>query len=170
MKIDKFGVAHRTTDELCDLLYTNPDVDLHKVQVDDPEIFNRSVKELYSELLPLQKYKASTDDIETFDATNQSNWYMPEKYKELDIAQWLFAQCHNQEEIQRVGAELLMYGERDLLALLKYMKYFVDTLREHNVVWGVGRGSSVASYCLFLIGVHKINSIYYDLSIEEFLK
>jgi hypothetical protein len=27
--------------------------------------------------------------------------------------------------------------------LLKTMKYVVDTLRSNNVVWGVGRGSSV---------------------------
>ena len=171
MQIDKFGVAHRTTDELCDLLYANPNVDLNKVQVDDPEIFNRSIKELYSELSPLQKYQLQSDiDIETFDSKNQRNWYMPEKYKELDIAQWLLAQCHTTEEIQRVGAELLMFGERDLLDLLKYMKYFVETLRENNVVWGVGRGSSVASFCLFLIGVHRINSLFYSLEIEEFLK
>jgi DNA polymerase III alpha subunit len=43
-------------------------------------------------------------------------------------------------------------------------------MRKHNIVWGVGRGSSVASYVLYLIGVHKINSMYYDLDIEEFLR
>jgi DNA polymerase III alpha subunit len=43
-------------------------------------------------------------------------------------------------------------------------------MREHGVVWGVGRGSSVASYVLFLIGIHKIDSLYYDLPIDEFLK
>jgi len=50
------------------------------------------------------------------------------------------------------------------------LKYLVDTLRKNNVIWGVGRGSSVASYVLFLLGVHKIDSLYYNLDIEEFLK
>jgi DNA polymerase III alpha subunit len=50
------------------------------------------------------------------------------------------------------------------------MKYVVDTLRENNIVWGVGRGSSVASYVLHLIGVHKIDSIKYNIPIEEFFK
>jgi len=54
--------------------------------------------------------------------------------------------------------------------LLKYLKYLVDTMRDNNIVWGVGRGSSVASFVLFLMGVHKINSLYYDIPIEEFLK
>jgi DNA polymerase III alpha subunit len=53
---------------------------------------------------------------------------------------------------------------------LRYLKYLVDTLRKNNVVWGVGRGSSVASYVLFLIGVHRIDSLYYDLNVDEFLK
>jgi DNA polymerase III alpha subunit len=43
-------------------------------------------------------------------------------------------------------------------------------MRENDIVWGVGRGSSVASYTLYLIGVHKIDSIKYELDINEFLK
>jgi DNA polymerase III alpha subunit len=69
-----------------------------------------------------------------------------------------------------VGEELLMYADRNLIELLKYLKYFVDTMRANKVVWGLGRGSSVASYVLYLIGVHKIDSMYYDLDIHEFLK
>jgi len=69
-----------------------------------------------------------------------------------------------------VGKELLMYQKRDLFMLLQYMKYLVDLMRENNIVWGVGRGSSVSSFVLFLIGIHRINSLYYDLDIEEFLK
>jgi DNA polymerase III alpha subunit len=54
--------------------------------------------------------------------------------------------------------------------LLFYLKYLVDAMRENKIVWGVGRGSSVASYVLYLIGVHRIDSIKYDLDIKEFLK
>jgi len=170
MQVDKFGIAHRTTDEICDLLYVDPALDLNQVQVDDPEIFNKSIKDLYSDLIPLQKYTLSDEDVSAFDERNQNNWYMPQKYKEFDIAKWLLEQCRTEEEVQRVGTELLMFNERNLLDLLRYMRYFVETLRENNVVWGVGRGSSVASFCLFLIGVHRINSLFYSLEIEEFLK
>jgi len=64
----------------------------------------------------------------------------------------------------------LLYIDRELIDLLRYLKYFVDTMRANNIVWGLGRGSSVASYVLYLIGVHRINSMYYDLDIGEFLK
>jgi DNA polymerase III alpha subunit len=95
---------------------------------------------------------------------------MPQEYKNFDIAQYVLELCKTQEELQRVGQELLLYQDRNLFMLLRFMKYLVDTLRKNNIVWGVGRGSSVASYVLYLIGVHKINSLYYDLDITEFLK
>lgn len=170
MKVDEFGQAHRTADELTSLLYTNPLLNLAEILVDDPENFNSSVRSLFYETTPLRKYVKPTVSVEEFDAKNQTNWFMPDEYKRLDIAKWLLDQCQNDEETQRVGHELILYQERSLFDLLRFMKYFVDTMREHNVVWGVGRGSSVSSYVLFLLGVHKINSLYFDLKIEEFLK
>jgi DNA polymerase III alpha subunit len=63
-----------------------------------------------------------------------------------------------------------MFQERDMFIVLKYLKYLVDIMRKNNIVWGVGRGSSVASFVLFLIGIHRINSLYFQLEIGEFLK
>ena len=109
-------------------------------------------------------------DLDSFHQTKQGLWNMPEEYFKLDIAKWLLDKCKTQEELQRVGKELLLYQERNLFDLLRQLKYVVDTWRENNIVWGVGRGSSVASYVLYLIGVHRINSMYYDLDVEEFLR
>jgi DNA polymerase III alpha subunit len=95
---------------------------------------------------------------------------MPDSYKNMDIAKWVLEQCKQQPELQRAGHELLLFQQKNLFPLLCYLKYLVDTMRTNNIVWGVGRGSSVASFVLYLIGVHKINSLYYDLPIEEFLK
>lgn len=95
---------------------------------------------------------------------------MPEQYKNMDIAAWILGKCQTDQERQRVGQELLLFLERDLFDMLKYLKYLVDTMRVNNIVWGVGRGSSVSSYVLFLLGVHKINSLYFGLEIGEFLK
>lgn len=170
MKIDQFGVAHSSSDELCELLYQNPDVDLSNIFVDDPALYNNAVKDFYADLPLLKLYNVEIDNVEQFDNANQAKWFMPDEYLNLDIAQWLLDQCKTQEELQRVGKELLLYQERDLFPLLRQLKYIVDTWRKNNVVWGVGRGSSVASYVLYLIGVHKINSMYYDLDIEEFLR
>jgi DNA polymerase III alpha subunit len=170
MKYDQYGIAYTTEDELFSLLYQRPDLDISRFQVLDPQGFNRSVDELYAETDKLKTYIPYTVDLEEFDRVQQANWHMSEEYHKLDIAQWLLDQCKTDHELQRVAEELLLYQERDLFDLLRYLKYFVDTMRKNGVVWGLGRGSSVASYCLYLIGVHRIDSMYYDLDIAEFLK
>ena len=95
---------------------------------------------------------------------------MPVEYAEFDIAKWLLDQCETDEQRQRVGQELLLYVDRGLEDLLKFLRYMVQVMRDNNIVWGVGRGSSVASYVLYLIGVHKIDSLYYDLDVTDFLR
>lgn len=171
MKHDDFGQPYFEADELCDMLYADPDLDLSKFFVADPLDFNTSADELYYDTKRLNQYiPRSERTVEEFDSNNQSNWYMPKEYQELDIAKWLLDQCSSEEELQRVGHELLLYQARGLFPLLQYLKYLVDTLQANQVVWGVGRGSSVASYALYLIGVHRINSMAYDLDVTEFLK
>lgn len=101
---------------------------------------------------------------------NINNWHIPKDYKNLDIKQYCISLCKSQEELDRINLELDLYQYHNMLPVLNVMKYIVDTLRKNNVVWGVGRGSSVASYTLYLIGVHKIDSIKYKLPIEEFFK
>ena len=108
--------------------------------------------------------------VDEYDMMNQSNWLMPEEYKQMDIAQHVIDLCKTDAEIQRAGQELLLFQERNLFNLLKYLKYLVDTMKSNDVIWGVGRGSSVASYVLYLLGVHKIDSMYYDLDPGEFLR
>lgn len=174
MKFDKFGQPVIASNELADELYRNPDLKIENFQLVDPEDYNVAITLLHLDYPLVRKYLPIDykEDVpqELFDHMQQQTWHMPTEYLQLDIAQHILDLCTTQEELQRVGEELLLYQERDLFNLLRYLKYFVDTMRKNNVVWGLGRGSSVASYILFLLGVHKINSLYYDLPIEEFLK
>lgn len=171
MKYDSYGRSLVSEQDLCDMLYKDSGVNISKFLLDKPaSAFNQAVKHFHYESALLNHAVPLTCTVEEFDRKNQANWLMPESYKKMDIAQWILDQCTTQEELQRVGQELLLYQERDLFPLLQYLKYLVDTLRKNNVIWGVGRGSSVASYVLYLIGVHRINSIKYELQIDEFLK
>lgn len=98
-----------------------------------------------------------------------SNWFIPKEYQQMDIIEWVMINCPK-ENLERTAKELELFQKHNMIPVLKTMKYIVDTLRTNNLVWGVGRGSSVASYVLHLIGVHKIDSIKYNLPIEEFFK
>ena len=108
--------------------------------------------------------------VEEFDHENQSRWLMPDRYKQLDIAEYVLSLCESEAALQRVGEELLLYQARDLFDLLRYLKFLVDLMQQNHLIWGVGRGSSVASYVLYLLKVHRIDSLHYNLDIAEFLR
>ena len=170
MNTDKFGRIVYDEDDVFNLLMQGKDVFNSNILV-EKELLVDSVAELL-ELIP--KFIRYSDDneltVEQWDQIQQSNWYMPEKYKQLDIAKHILNLCKTDAELQRVGHELLLYQERNLFDLLRYLTYLVDVMRDNNIIWGVGRGSSVASYVLYLLGVHKINSMFYDLDPREFLR
>jgi hypothetical protein len=108
--------------------------------------------------------------VEDFDHQNQGRWLMPDEYKQLDIAEYVLGLCESEAALQRVGEELLLYQARDLFDLLRYLKFLTDLMQKNNLIWGVGRGSSVASYVLYLLKVHRVDSLHYNLDIAEFLR
>jgi DNA polymerase III alpha subunit len=181
MKTDTLGIPRFSNRDLIDMIYSGNADKVHVVlcdQNDDVDKFNEVCEE--QGINKLQKYIPLDVDEQTFDGVCQSEWFMPDEYKELDIKVWLLEKL--QEELQsdphsvyteflpRVNEELQAFTERGMIPLLRYMIYLVDFMRENDIVWGVGRGSSVASYVLYLIGVHRIDSIQYDLDWREFLR
>jgi len=128
--------------------------------------------QIYDQIYDQYLSKLSTEKLDypiPKDSINIKNWTIPRDYSEMDIEGFLVNQCPT-ENHDRLSEELELFRKNDMFMVLKTMKYLVDTFRENGVVWGVGRGSSVASYALFLIGIHKIDSVKYDLPIEEFFK
>jgi DNA polymerase III alpha subunit len=172
MNINEYGAVFVEPDELFEHLYSGKIKSLKNLYLDKTTVvqFNQALDVNRDNLIPLQEWTDPEETLELFDETNQCTWFMPEEYQKFPIHQWLIDQCNTEEERARVDEELLLFIQYGMFDLLFYLKYLVDTMRENKIVWGVGRGSSVASYVLFLIGVHKINSIKYNLDINEFLK
>jgi DNA polymerase III alpha subunit len=164
MQIDKYGLAIYDSQDLIVFLYQDKDFKDVLVDGNDPEI-DRYIQNL----APLNLYQDPEVSIEDFDRILQSNWWMPEEYKNIDIEDFLVNVCPKQN-YQRMKEELEEFRSRNMIDLLKWLKYFVDTCRKNNIVWGVGRGSSVSSYVLFLLGIHKIDSIKYKLDWRDFLR
>ena len=183
MKTDELGIPRFTNKDLVDMIYTGHVDKCHVVlceQSDDVDKFNEAMAE--QGLDKLQKYIPLDVDQKTFDGVCQGEWFMPNEYKSISVEHWIFAKLQehlqdsnptiveNTKEWGRCLDELVAFVDRDMINLLRYMIYLVDFMRENNIVWGVGRGSSVASYVLYLIGVHKIDSIQFGLDYQEFLR
>jgi len=170
---NNFGEMVFNESDLCDLIMQGCDINsLKHVVVNstvDLEKLAMSVERPESLLTWTFPYNQGIS-VPEFHLTQQMNWHMPNEYKQMDIAEYILGLCNNEAELQRCGSELLLYQERDLFNLLRYLKYLVDVMTEHRLIWGVGRGSSVASFVLYKLGVHRIDSLYYNLDINEFLR
>jgi len=169
IKINDHGDCIFKEQDAIDLLYTDPTFDISKLFFEDTETYSNSLKELGIDL-PVINTAPDREPLEEFDNKNINNWHMPEKYYQIDVLEWLLDKCQNDNEKTRVQMEYKLFEQKQFIKVLQFLIYFVDTLRANNIVWGVGRGSSVASFCLFLIGIHKINPLLYNLDITEFLR
>jgi DNA polymerase III alpha subunit len=173
MKINDYGQVILNSQDIFEGLYSGKLTSLQDLNIDDQNIieqFNQARAENADPVKPLAVFQQTLDSIKDFDSKNQEDWFMPAEYHNFEIIGFLLDKTTNEEEYQRVVTELELFDQHNMIGLLKYLKYLVDTMRENKIVWGVGRGSSVASYVLYLMGVHKINSLKYNLDIKEFLK
>ena len=171
MKIDEYGAVFLTADELFDSIYSGKIKDFQNLYIDNATAlqFNDSKNINRDAISNITLYQSPTASITEVDKLHQRDWFMPKDYC-LDLIQQIYGMCKTDEQRDRVSLELELFIQHGMLDLLYYLKYLVDTMRENKIVWGVGRGSSVASYCLYLIGIHKIDSLKYNLDIKEFLK
>ena len=169
---NSYGQILIDSKDCIELLYNGYNLENVSVKQDpDIDLFNK-----YTYIMntggPVLENVKEANSIEDFDKLNQTDWFMPDTYKDLDIVNYLMekakTQTHTIHQL-RTEAELKVYEERGLLDLLRFLVYLVQTMRDYNIVWGVGRGSSVASYVLYLIGIHKVDSIKYELNFNEFL-
>lgn len=173
MITNKFGQHILQESDLCDLIMQGRDVtQLQGVTVDPALDLETMIYHLQhpNNILTWTFPEDSDISVPEFDRRNQLVWFMPDSYKALDIAEHVLSLCHMPEQLQRAGQELLLFQQHDLFDLLRYLHYLVDVMRSNNIIWGVGRGSSVASYVLYLLGVHRIDSLHYDLDPTEFLR
>ena len=169
MRLDKFGNPVFNSLDIFKVLYQGKLTNLKEITVD----YSEDIKQLEDIAeLTFNRFNEQLDSIsiEDFDEALQSDWFMPEEYKEFNIEDYCLDRCTTPEQVARVKAEMLAYQERGMIPLLQWTKHFVDTCLENNIVWGVGRGSSVASFVLYLLGVHQIDSVKYNLDWQEFLR
>jgi DNA polymerase III alpha subunit len=169
MRLDQFGNPIFNSLDIFKVLYQGKLTNLKDITVD----YNDDIRSLEETAgFSFQRFNEQLDQIsiEDFDHALQSDWFIPPEYKEFDVREWCISKCTTKEQTARVEAEMDAYEERNMIPLLQWCKHFVDTCMANNIVWGVGRGSSVASFVLYLLGVHQVDSVKYNLDWQEFLR
>jgi DNA polymerase III alpha subunit len=173
MMTNRFGEMILDESDLCDLVMQGQDLtQMRGVTINTEVDLSRLISHIQdSGSLSTWTFPENRGiSVLEFDQECQKRWFMPEQYQNTDIAQHVLDLCTTQEQLQRVGEELLLFQELGLFDLLRYLRYLVAVMRENRIIWGVGRGSSVASYVLYLLGIHRIDSMFYDLDPREFLR
>lgn len=99
-----------------------------------------------------------------------SHWMTPAPYDEIDVEELCLGRCKDDRERDRIQQEMALFRDRRMVPVLRHLVFLVDHWRERGIFWGVGRGSSVSSLVLHLIGINRINPLDFDLDIGEFIK
>lgn len=167
MKLDKFANPIFNEADIFDVLYSGHQTALSDLVVEDNYELSQLAKIAEINFATFDSYDLSIDD---FDSKAQDLWFMPEQYYQFNVHSYCISKCKLAIEKERVIAELTEFENRKMIRVLQWLKFFVDTCLEENIVWGVGRGSSVSSYVLYLLNVHKIDSIKYNLDWRDFLR
>lgn len=161
------GTVICNSDAIIELLYSGEPVsNIFCSDQRDQQEWETSKIECDSDITgPLFADKPQYSDINWFDY-----WTTPEPYNSIDLDTWCLNKCNNDTEKNRALLELALLKERNMYPIMRHLIYCVDKWREHKIVWGVGRGSSVSSFILHLIGINRINPLEYDLDVTEWLK
>ena len=169
--IDKQGNIVYFNDALVDLLYngTIPEGALFPEHDCDVEAFNKFSYKNFDDV-----YYKLPEKLKTVEE-RKNTWFYPEQYDAINLEEY-FINILNEEKDNtettrnRVLEELQLYKEKDFEKFLRFCIYFSDVMKEKDFVVGVGRGSSVSSYLLYLLKIHLINPLEYGLNIRDFLK
>ena len=173
MKLNQYSELIVNEQDILKGLYSGQVGSFSALNIQDTQLiqqFNTNLALNADSLDMMKEYIEPRCSVEEFDLANQHQWFIPAEYKDIRIEEFLLQQCKTEEEVERVLQELELFFQHGMMDVLICVKYLVDYMRKHDIVWGLGRGSSVASFCLYLIGLHKINSLKYQLDIKEFLK
>lgn len=152
----------------------------------DPDI----VPQLILNGVPIEKIVVNSlnEDLKTFNTLedvsfplNKSenckfdlSWNIPEKFKNVNLLDYVVERLDKipvnirQKYHDRLVLEIEEIEKRDVSNLFKMLVYVTETLKNSKTVFGVGRGSSCACLFLYLIGLHKVDPIKYDIPLSEF--
>ena len=174
MITDAYGNCSFATKEVIDLLYSGESISQYTLDDDiETRMHNENAKHFeLDNLLQHMHIDMPADEYHTLLA---NTWIVPDEYANMDIDVYLTKQLAQRKldrdvYIDRLADELTEYRDRGMIQILVYLVYMIDVCKQNHIVTGIGRGSSVSSLVLYLIGTHYMDPVKYNLSYKEFLR
>ena len=179
MIVNEYGQVNFDTQEVIDKFYAQEwnTVDVLLEKTDELQKFNEHCNQF--EIEAINQVSKPTNDVLQFHADLSSRWNMPKEYKAMDILAFLTQQLQEKTNASQEYTEYFMdeldawktfMGTEGSNDLFKFLHYLIATCKTHDIVTGVGRGSSVSSLILYLLGVHYVDPVKYKLNYKEFLR
>lgn len=159
-RFDSNGLAYLTNQGIVELAYQN------KL---DGALFEWQDSDSKRDYQNICKYLDTWPFCNSTDASSRQ-WFTPQEYQDLDLEQYVLSRCKDQAQQKRAQDELAIIHKLQVQHIFKHLIYLVNLWRSRNLVWGIGRGSSVSCFVLYVIGLNKINPLDYDLDYREFFK
>lgn len=171
MHTNKYGQVILNSNQLQELILQGKNISHLNVVFDDEiELYQKYQDSLLNHETIFLSAPEEILSFDEFHTKCADEWIFPVEYQSIDVHKFLLDKCKTQAEIDRVNEEYVLYESHELIMLLRMFIYLIAVFREKKFFWGVGRGSAVSSFCLYLIGVHRVNSMQYNLSISDYLK
>lgn len=158
---DPQGLSHMSNQGIIELAYQN------KL---DNSIFEWQDSQAKQDYQQISTYLDSWPFEINSTQTNGRTWFTPQEFVAIDLDQYVLSRCKDQKQRSRAWEELKIIHALHADHIFCHLIYLVNLWRAKNMVWGIGRGSSVSCFVLYVIGLNKINPLDYDLDHREFFK
>lgn len=172
-RIDDYGRVVLKVDELIEHIFNGEDINgCYVFNTSEYEKYLKTCDMFDEQPVKLKRFKdlKSKYTKKSYLRECSEEWLIPEEYMQIDLIDYFLDKCKTKEEKERVILELNEFVQLGNIKIINVLIYLVDVMRKNNIVWGVGRGSSVSSYLLYLVGLNKINPLEYDIDYKEFFK
>lgn len=158
---DQQGLSHMSNQGIIELAYQNK---LDNAIFEWQDSHSKQTYQNVSTYLDSWPFELNSTDI------SSRHWFTPPEYININLDDYVLARCKDAQQRDRAQQELKIIHDLQAEHIFLHLIYLVNMWRAKNLVWGIGRGSSVSCFVLYAIGLNKINPLDYDLDHREFFK
>lgn len=117
-------------------------------------------------------------DVKTNLSPFSVDWNIPDEYVDIDIVDYISNELIPKVEqdefydarLTRIVEEVEQIQITKSESIFRCLIYILDKMKKDNVFWGLGRGSSCSVYLFYLLELHAVDCVKYDIHYSEFFK